>query len=294
LTESKYPEVEKMYFSLQTPELELRLRLEDLNKIRIHEEVIPKMLEELVEAIKSDKIAKHPILVDLDTLVALDGMHRIAAFEKLGFKYIPVCMVDYKSPKIKVGCWYRVIKGKFDAEETLNALENLGLEVEKSSVEEVLNALALRHTTAAFRTKNSCYALKSDAREIREIYNWVGEIEKTLRISGLKISYETEADSENMLTRKEADAVLMMPAVKKEEVIEAGISGNVFAHKTTRHVVPARPMHVDVPIEWLEEGDLIDINEKLVKYLSQRKVQRLPPGSLYESRRYEEELWIFE
>lgn len=283
-----------MYFSLPTPELELRLRLEDLSKIRIHEEIIPKMLEELVEAIKCDKIAKHPIVADLNTLVALDGMHRIAAFERLGFKYIPVCLVDYKSPKIKVGCWYRAVKGDFRIEEILSSLENLGLKAEKSSVKEVLDFLELRKATAALRTKSSCYAIKSDARGIREIYHWVGEIEKTLRGLGLEISYETETDAENKLTKEEAKAVVMMPAVKKEEVIEAGLSNNVFAHKTTRHVVPARPMHVDVPVEWLEEGDLIDRNEKLIKYLSQRKVKRLPRGSLFENRRYEEELWVFE
>ena len=121
-----------MWFSLPTPELELRLRLEELSKVRIHEEIIPKLLEELSNAISSDGEAKHPVIVDSNTLVVLDGMHRVAAFEKLGCKYLPVCLVDYQSPGVKVGCWYRTVDGRTSMNELLDIIQTLGLTPKES------------------------------------------------------------------------------------------------------------------------------------------------------------------
>jgi len=74
----------------------------ELEKLREHEGVNPKYLEELKEEIKSDGVLKFAIAVDKNTNVILDGHHRFNALRKLECKKIPVVFVDYGSPDIVV------------------------------------------------------------------------------------------------------------------------------------------------------------------------------------------------
>lgn len=284
-----------MWFALAAPKLELRLRLEELGKVKVHEEIIPELLEALVREMRSDGMAKHPVVVDSNTLVVLDGMHRVAALEKLGCRYLPACLVDYRNPHIYVGCWYRSVHGDVANSELFDAVKSLGLEVESSSLEEALEALDGREATAAMLTGEGCHVLRGAGEGIRASYAWVGRIERALKERGLKVGYEAERDARRMVGSGEVAAAIMTPRVRKEEVVEAALGGNPFAHKTTRHVVAARPMAVNVPLEWLMGGRrLEDVNGMLIEHLSKRRVRRLPRGEVFEGRRYEEELWVFE
>lgn len=282
-----------MEFTIPAPKLELRIRLEELARVKIHEEIIPELLEELAGQIRADGVAKHPVIVDLNTLVVLDGMHRVAAIEKLGCKYLPVCLVDYRNPHLYVGCWHRVVRGEVGAEELLNVPKSLGLEVRAASPHEALEALEDRRGAAALLTKQGCHLLGGGG--LRESYGLVREIEGAFRRGGLEVEYATERDAKQAVGSGEAAAAIMTQRARKEEVIEAALSGNLFAHKTTRHVVPARPMGIDVPLGWLRGTfPLEEVNRMLVERLSRRALKRLPKGSLFEGRRYEEELYIFE
>lgn len=284
-----------MSFTLATPELELRLRLEELSKVRIHEGIIPELLEELASTIKSDGVAKHPVVIDSDTFVVLDGMHRVAALERLGCKYLPVCLVDYQSSGVKVACWYRTIEGHASVDELLAAIRALGIVLEEFQLERAERVLDAREASVVVRTMGKCYLAKGASGGIRESYALVKRIEGALVERGLGVSYETEGDAAREVQSGKAIAAILTPRATKEEVIEAALSSRVFAHKTTRHVLSARPMCMDVPLGWLKgEGSLEEVNRMLIEHLSKRKVKRLPKGALFEERRYEEELWIFE
>jgi len=284
-----------LWFTLTTPGLELRIGLEEISKVRIHEEIIPELLEKLAGAIKSDGVAKHPIIVDSNTLVVLDGMHRVAALERLGCKYLPVCLVDYRSSRVKVGCWYRAVLGDISQDKLTAILRSLGLRLITKSRREAMSALDSREALAAILTGKTYHLVKDTGRDVGEIYTWIKRLEEALREEGMSVSYETEGDADEKVRSGLASAILMTPRVRKEEVIEAALSGRVLAHKTTRHIVAARPMGVDVSLEWLKGGrSLEEVNRMLVEHLSKRGVKRLPKGSLFEGRRYEEELWIFE
>jgi len=284
-----------LWFTLTTPELELRLGFEDLRNVRIHEEIIPELLEKLAGAIKSDGMAKHPVIVDSNTLVVLDGMHRVAALERLGCKYLPACLIDYRSPSVKVRCWYRAVLGDMNQDKLRAILKSLGLRLVAKSRREAMGALGRREALAAILTGKTCYLVKDTGGDVGEIYSWIKRLEGTFRVNGLGVSYETESDAEEKVRSGGASAALITPRVKKEEVIEAALSGRVLAHKTTRHIVAARPMGVDAPLEWLRgERPLEEVNRMLIEHLSKRKVKRLPRGSLFEGRRYEEELLVFQ
>ena len=284
-----------MRFKLAAPGLELQLGLEDLSKVRIHEEIIPEMLEELVSEIKSSSVVRNPVIVDLNSLVVLDGMHRVAALKKMGCRYLPVCLLDYQSSNVRVGCWYRTIRGEVGESRFLDLFRLMGLSAEPVPSETASRALEERQATAALLTKDACYLLKGEGSGIRESYAWVKRIERTLGEEGLRVDYENELDAVQRARSGEVAATLMVPVVRKDEIIEAALSDNVFAHKTTRHVLSTRPMHVDVSLGWLK-GDrpLEALNRMMIEHLSKRRVKRLPKSALFEKRKYEEELWIFE
>ena len=76
-----------------------------IDELREHEEIRPDYLETLKNEILSDGLLKMPICIDKKTCIILDGHHRLQALKKIGCTKIPVVMVDYHSPEIKVIPW---------------------------------------------------------------------------------------------------------------------------------------------------------------------------------------------
>ncbi len=74
----------------------------EINHLKEHEEVRPPYLEELKNQILCDGILKMPIAVDKETYVILDGHHRLRVLKGIGCTRIPVLLVDYQSPDIRV------------------------------------------------------------------------------------------------------------------------------------------------------------------------------------------------
>ena len=79
--------------------------LVNINELRPHEEIDEKHLEELLEEIVRDGILKKPVVADRETLVVIDGHHRVEALKRIGASKIPVVLVDYGDPKIVVKSW---------------------------------------------------------------------------------------------------------------------------------------------------------------------------------------------
>jgi len=268
-----------------------------VDELHIHEEIVPELLGRLLNDMRSSSFFKDPIIADARTGVVLDGMHRVAASRELGLRYLPVCSVDYGDPRIKIGCWYRVARGtgaKF--EEMLKLfrliLVLLGLDMEPSSFEEAKRALDERRATASLLTAKECYLITAKKTGIHESYSWIKRVERVLKEEGFGVSYWMEEDA--VKTIDPDTVVMMVPCVRKEEVTETALAGKVFAHKTTRHILPARPVGLNVPVEWLK-GDkpLKELDRMFVGHISGQKVNHLPRGSTFDGRRYDEELIVF-
>ena len=77
----------------------------ELEKLLQHEEYDPIYLKELTDEIVLDKALKFAIVVDKDTNIIFDGIHRFNALKRLGCRKVPVIYVDYNSQLIKVDTW---------------------------------------------------------------------------------------------------------------------------------------------------------------------------------------------
>ena len=279
-----------MGYLISHPRLELEIKLEEIEKLYIHEEIIPEIVEWLSSEIKRD-MYKHPVIVDKETLVVLDGMHRVAALQHLGYKLIPVCLVNYNNPSITVGSWFRIIEnGQKTGESVRKDLES-GYNLQEIANNELKRKMYDREVIIGIVTSRKCYGIPGKIESIKETYGYIKQLERDLRSVGYKISYETENDAVNKVKSGKALAAIIAPRITKRDVVTTALSGEVFVHKSTRHVIPTRPLFVNVPIEWLNM-DLKEANKLLLEHLSKKKLRRLPSGQMLD-RLYEEELYVF-
>ncbi len=268
------------------------LVLEELKALHIHEEIILEKMQELVEKIQYDGVWIHPIIVDRNSLVVLDGMHRVAAAKEIGYKYIPVCLVDYNNPKIQIGCWYRMFKS-LGLEEAEGAFREVGLTPIKKAFEEAQMFVEKREAVTAMFSSSWSIAALGKAQGIKERYDVIKRIENALQSKDHDMGYSTDNDALTRVASGEYAVSLMTPTVLKKEVLEFALKGMVFNQKTTRHIIPARPMFVSVPTDWLK-GDLSpeEANSCLRRHLASKRVENQPPGQILD-RRYDEELYVF-
>jgi len=278
-------------FVIEHPGIKLKVSLEPVDRLLIHEEIIEPILRRLVEEIRADGVFKHPIIVDEKTMVVLDGMHRVAAAKELGLRLIPTCLVDYDNPNIRVFTWCRSLKGE-NLDRVLDVIRGLGMELSDSRLEEALGNLGREGVVAVLFSTDRCLVIHAPCRNLKQVYEEVKRIESALKSRGYEILYLTKGDALEMVSSGQVLASIIPPSVSKEDVRRVALRGEVFAHKTTRHVIPARPMFVNVPLEWLMM-EYERANKLLQESLSARRVKRLPPGSVLD-RRYEEELYVFE
>jgi len=280
-------------YTIKHGDLILRICILNISNLHLHEEIIPELLQNLKLKIKKDGFQKHPIIVDENSLVVLDGMHRVVALESLGYKRILSCLVDYQNPSIKVGCWYRTLKSsnslisifKF---ETLNVKVSKEEDIDFSELGNPPNVAAIIHSDGVF-------IFKANFNNICEAYKIVKKIEAFLKNESFLVSFETEEDALKMFNEGKVDAVLLTPKVKKKDVVETALSGDLFPHKTTRHVIPARPLNVKVPLSMLSGCKPLErVNEKLRKELEKVNVRKISGGCIINGRRYEEDIYFFE
>jgi len=274
--------------------LNLRIAVLEISALLLHEETIPEFLEQLTWSIKKDGCLNHPIIVDAESLLVLDGVHRVAALKRLGCKRIPACLVDYKSPAVQIFNWYRTIGRVNTIESLLSEVKHVASSVEKvDQINE--NSIGTSPVAAALKTMNKSFLVNYPFESLKEAYDIIKRVEERLKTVGFEVGYETESDAQRRLNKHQADAVLYTPRLTKQVIIETARSGKTFAYKATRHIIPARPLHLCVPLHLLKDKrPLMELNEMLKSTLLKKQVRHLPPGSLFEGRRYEEDLNVFE
>jgi hypothetical protein len=283
----------RLGFTLRTPLITLEIALEELGRLHIHEEIIPVKMRELVDKMPGDGVFIHPIIVDSGSLVVLDGMHRVAAAKDIGFRYIPVCLVDYGNPHIHIGCWYRMFKDLSGASEAKEALREAGLSPVEKTYDQAHEMVESREAVTALFSRSWSFAALGTAEDIKGRYAAIKRVENLLQARGHNMGYSTDRDAPARIASGEYSTELMTPTVTKREVVETALAGKVFSQKTTRHIIPARPMNVNVPIAWLcGDMSLEEMNTRLRDHLASRRIDKLPPGQILD-RRYDEELYIF-
>lgn len=121
-------------------------------------------------------------------------------------------------------------------------------------------------------------------------------LEKAMVKKGYAVKYLSEIIAmEELKNAGDSNFVISLPIFSKQQIRDFGLTGQLLPHKVTRHVIPSRPLEIDVPLQMLtdKEISLEEANRELGEFLARRHIDKKPAGSIVEGRRYEEELLIF-
>jgi hypothetical protein len=277
----------------------LKVALEDAWSVKLHEKVLPDFIRNLKASIVQDRVVKDPVVVDEETLVILDGMHRVVALRELGYSYVPCCLIDYKLPRVQLGAWYRLITGDASVSQIVKLTQSTSsdLILVKTDSDNVYDMVEKKKAVGAILTSDLAWLITTKkSLDCKKAYDLIYQIEGRLRSANLKISYQTESDAKTEILIDKSVTCLVVPTLTKDDVLRVALKGGVFAPKATRHVFPFRMLGLNVPLELLdaENNRLTEANEKLQRVLSSRRLIELPGGQLVNGRRYEEPIYIFE
>jgi hypothetical protein len=272
--------------------LKLDIALILTDDLLIHEQTIDSRLENLKKRIEKDEVQSAPILVDRETSVVLDGMHRTAVLKQLDCRFTCICMLDYFDPRIKVKRWCRIIPKPFNHRQAKNLFNYLDLSMEPNE----LIVTPDEEESLILVFKENAYKITDELGDLLETFNKINQLEIKLNSWGYDVIHCTEAEAIEHVRGGEFDAAIYMPKISKEKVLKFAERKEVFTPKATRHQLPARPIQVNVPLCLLRDKNIsvIDANYKLMKMLSKKKVSRFEAGKEWNGRVYDEVLYVFE
>lgn len=263
-----------------------------VDTLKPHEEVLDVLVESIADAIRAQGIVRDPLIVDEEELVILDGMHRYNSLKSLRCRFAPCCLVKYDSPVIKIGAWFRLFNVQ-DAESTAEKL------LSEHHLRYAKLTSDLGHQTvdshAIILTGNGSQYFLQESSDLIEFIKTAVMLEKAMIKQGHHVDYLSETAAIQNLKSGYVNFVISVPIFNKQQIREFGMRGLLLPHKVTRHVMPSRPLRIDVPLAMLTDRatTLEEANRRLGQVLSARHVDRKPPGSVVDGRRYDEELLVF-
>lgn len=236
--------------TISHPLIEFKIKLEKIEKLNLHEDIIPEFLEKLKKKVEVEGCIRQPVIVDEKTFIVLDGTHRVSAAKSLGCHLIPVCLVNYDNQNLLLDSWYRMIQ-PLSLEKLISSVKELKFKIESSQFEDAKNLVDNRKAITAIACKEGTYVVYNTQTNIEEIYRAINRIENKLRSKGFTISYETPVKARRKVLSKKDLAILLVPIVLKQEVKKKTLNENIFPPKSTRHVLPALPPFVNAELSCL-------------------------------------------
>lgn len=249
-----------------------------------HEETIPSQVERIASEIRREGIQRDPIIVDAESCAVLDGMHRLAAFARLGLECAVCCPVDYSSKTLGLHRWARVY-ALHESGDMNQTLFDAGIS-KRSTLSDAFTALDARRGGLAAISSHDVF-MPVVPVDLQGAFATMRGLDAIALKSGWKTEFVPE-DEIDVALQDERKIVVLVQRLGKDDVVAAARSGKLFPCKTSMHTVDPRPVAVDVPIERLKSMT----GAQLGKQLQLPEGKLLPPGSFYQGRRYKERLLL--
>jgi len=275
-------------FAITESKIPILLALKRTEELRPHEETVREDLNGIVRALQNDPILRHPIIADSTSGAVLDGTHRLAALKHLGCRTIPTALIDYQNPLVVIDRWFRKIKLE-DPQDFMNHLSKLSPIAMSTS--EADRSLLNRSSYASLQDHQDCWSFRSNESAPLDMCKRAFALEQIAVTGNGKITYSDKADITNL-----SRFTMLMSTIRleKNDVVDCCRKHLLFPPKSTRHLIPSRPLGTNVPLNWLRDLNVPEAEAEFEKHLSKMKVKRLPEGSTVGSRRYMEEVFLFE
>jgi hypothetical protein len=287
-------------YRIKTETLELKLEIVPVSSLVPHEEIIPEAANELILEFSNWTNLQNPVIVD-DNNMVLDGHHRFFVFKALHFRFIPVCRINYLKKSVQLRYWFRILECTVGHEQIRAIIASMQASL-RTIPDKVILAELMRENPFCWGIQghDSCHLVTCDSSTVCDAvsaYTVLEEFQSRLMKKGVDIRYipcQNITDHAADHVPEPGQLIIWTPQITKDMVVEAVRAGKKFPPKATRNLVPARPLHVDIPTSWLKEDISIDeINMRFSELLKKKAVKRFGPGQVIDGRYYEEELFVF-
>ncbi|MCL5067845.1 MAG: hypothetical protein M1368_05775 [Thaumarchaeota archaeon] len=260
-----------------------------LEDIKPHEATIPSLLDSLKRDIKRTGSQRDPILIDRRTRMALDGMHRRKALLALKAKFAVCSEFDYLNSKVKLERWlrYLIAPDRKTVEKIVDMFQMRRLRTVDSAILEVdsaKNCFALLNSRASFVSKS--------AESNSGVYQNIDEADRIFENAQVEVSFAGDKERRDLYS-SESVYVLYPAPLKKKDVLSVAGAGSVFPYKTTRHIVPLRPMGLYFPLDMLTNSSKEECERELERIVKSSKISVEERDVWYEGRRYSEPIAVF-
>jgi L-serine kinase (ADP) len=267
----------------------IQLCIIPLDAIRPHEKTIHSLLGQIRNDMSRTGYQRDPILVDRRTRLALDGMHRIESLRSLKAKYAVCAEFDYLDESVKLERWLRTIIApgrkiiaQIISEFNMEPCQSIGSAIRR--VETGRSSIALLSSEESY--------VGSECLQKADLYRKIGEVDALCEKSRTELQFFPESEKLNLFSSASV-ATIFPERLAKKDILRIVKRGELLPYKTTRHVVPIRPMGVYFPISCLKECSPSQCRKELERIVNFSKVILERRDIWYEGRRYSDRLAIF-
>jgi hypothetical protein len=226
--------------SSEKPLMQCRIVLIDIDQLHGHEQVVESQVDYLKTNLQELGYFFRPILVVKKHNVVLDGHHRVQALKELGGVRIPCIEIPYlNNPDITLATWFPIYTGSSDV--FPKSFKKLNIEWKQVKGTRTTLFSDPNYGFALY-AKNGQWILKGSQKEIFKIFleNYNSERFEYVKTTNYAVNSVNNGYSSFALLRK---------TLTKQDVINTAKSGNVYAPKTTRHILTYRYQDIKVPLE---------------------------------------------
>ncbi|MBN1103506.1 MAG: hypothetical protein JXL84_08865 [Deltaproteobacteria bacterium] len=287
-------------YRIETQNLRMELEVVPVESLLLHERILPHVAGRLILEFKNWASLQNPIIIDRNNIV-LDGNHRAFVFRELKIRTIAVCRIDYFEKEAQLRYWYRVFGGAENLHLLREVVEDLDGSFQEVPDRQILERrlgedpflcgvqMKDRYAVFSFADKQACDAAA--------VYDCLETVQTRLLREGMRLEYvpcHYVRETASPRPSKDGEMVIWTPRITKEMVVDCARQKKLFAPKSTRHLIPARPLHVNVPTQWFREDiPMEEINRRFRDFLRGKELRHIGPGQVIDGRYYEEKLFVF-
>lgn len=252
------------------------LKIVPIDRVLLHETLDRHRLEPMIRALQSDNQLRNPPIVaalpETSHFVVLDGANRVTAITRMGFPHILAQVVDYLGDGVDLRVWYHVVCGVEQSwlSDLLQEIE--GLRMERADLLTARAALARREIIVYLVCPDKSVILVSGGDSFGERVQLLNTLVDIYR--GQAVIYRTDTDLLDQILPfyDDISGIIVFPQYTPVEIMALVREGYYLPTGITRHVIPGRALHLNLPLSILadKQQTLEEKNRWLDGWLKER------------------------
>jgi L-serine kinase (ADP) len=250
-----------------------RIQIVPLRECMTHEGVVDRWVDAIAANLLDQGLMKNPIVVTKPDRkrrrIVIDGMHRFAALRKLEIRDVVVYEVDYADDAIRLAGWDALTFRPFRATEFIRTLalpKNWTVKTVRDAAS-AQQAVDDRRALVAIGDRRGKFALVVPRRRatVAQCVSTSRRIDSHLDAEGYRPLYVADTISLKDFTQRNATGIIIRAHYTKDEIVTRITAGRIFPRKSTRHVIPGRPLRVDIGIPLLRADISLRAKNRLLE-----------------------------